>query len=92
MSSSADSSASPDNSPEVICATKEEKDYAISSREAFWKRNAATAPAALAAVQRAALDNGNKTGAIQYFERVVAVDPISPEAVQSQALVDQLKK
>ena len=30
--------------PEVIRATKEEKDYAISSRDAFWKRNAGTAP------------------------------------------------
>ena len=44
------------------------------------------------ALGKAALDHGNKTGAIQYFEKVVAVDPISPEAVQSQALVDQLKK
>ena len=42
--------------PEVIRATKEEKDYAIAARDAFWKRNAATAPQALQAVQRAALD------------------------------------
>jgi len=44
------------------------------------------------ALGKAALDNGNKTGAMQYFEKVVAVDPLSPEALQSQVLVDQLKK
>ncbi|MFO0599299.1 MAG: methylmalonyl-CoA mutase family protein [Myxococcaceae bacterium] len=45
--------------PEVIRATKEEKDYAISSRDAFWKRNAGVSKQALEAVQRAALDGGN---------------------------------
>ncbi|MCY1078321.1 methylmalonyl-CoA mutase family protein [Archangium lansingense] len=45
--------------PEVIRATKEEKDYAISARDAFWKRNEASASQTLAAVKRAALDNGN---------------------------------
>jgi isobutyryl-CoA mutase len=45
--------------PEVIRATGEEKDYAITARDAFWQRNAATAPGALAGVQRAALDGGN---------------------------------
>src|ERR1700761_5088990 len=45
--------------PEVIRATNDEKDYAIAARDAFWKRNAATAPAALAAVRRQALDGGN---------------------------------
>jgi methylmalonyl-CoA mutase len=45
--------------PEVIRATKEEKDYAIEARDAFWKRNALVAPTALDAVKRAALDGGN---------------------------------
>jgi methylmalonyl-CoA mutase len=45
--------------PEVIRATKQEKDYAIDSRNAFWKRNAKEMPAALEAVKRAALDGGN---------------------------------
>ena len=35
--------------PEVIRATKEEKDYAIEARDAFWKRNAKTRPQALEA-------------------------------------------
>ncbi|WP_373372421.1 methylmalonyl-CoA mutase family protein [Polyangium mundeleinium] len=45
--------------PEVIRASKEEKEYAIEARDAFWKRNAAVAPAALEAVKHAALDGGN---------------------------------
>src|SRR6201990_1662977 len=38
--------------PEVIRATGDEKGYAIAARDAFWKRNEAVAPAALAAVRR----------------------------------------
>ncbi len=45
--------------PEVIRATKQEKDYAITARDAFWTRNEATATAALDAIRRAALDGGN---------------------------------
>jgi methylmalonyl-CoA mutase len=45
--------------PEVIRATPVEKDYAIASRDAFWRRNAGTAPQALAAVERSALAGGN---------------------------------
>ncbi len=45
--------------PEVIRANKEEKDYAIDARDAFWKRNANRAPAALDAVRKVALDGGN---------------------------------
>ena len=45
--------------PEVIRATPEEKDYAIASRNAFWARNAATAPKALEAIKRSALSGGN---------------------------------
>jgi methylmalonyl-CoA mutase len=45
--------------PEVIRAATGEKDFAIASRDAFLARNAATAPAALAAVKRVALDGAN---------------------------------
>ena len=45
--------------PEVIRATKDEKDYAIDARDAFWKRNASRSPVALDAVRKVALDGGN---------------------------------
>ncbi len=45
--------------PEVIRATKEEKDYAIEARDAFWARNAKAGPRALDAVKHAALEGGN---------------------------------
>src|SRR3954453_13454712 len=45
--------------PEGIRATTEEKQYSIAARDASWKRNAATAPEALAAVRRTALEGGN---------------------------------
>jgi methylmalonyl-CoA mutase len=45
--------------PQVIRATTDEKDYAIASRDAFLARNAAAAPAALAALKRTALDGAN---------------------------------
>ena len=45
--------------PEVIRATREEKDYAIAARNALWKRNEGASARALAAVQRAALENEN---------------------------------
>ena len=63
--------------PEVIRATKEEKDYAITARDAFWKRNASTAPAALQAVQRAALDNGNVFGALMEACKVCTLGQLS---------------
>ncbi|MFB1483871.1 methylmalonyl-CoA mutase family protein [Corallococcus sp. RDP092CA] len=63
--------------PEVIRATKEEKDYAITSRDAFWKRNAKTAPAALEAVRRAALDNGNVFGALMDACKVCTLGQLS---------------
>ncbi len=44
---------------EVIRATKEEKEYAIASIEAFQRRNAERAPAALAALRETALTHGN---------------------------------
>ncbi|MDP2271196.1 MAG: methylmalonyl-CoA mutase family protein [Archangium sp.] len=63
--------------PEVIRATKEEKDYAITSRDAFWKRNAATAPATLEAIQRAALDNGNVFAALMEACKVCTLGQLS---------------
>ncbi len=63
--------------PEVIRATKEEKDYAISARDAFWKRNEATAPAALQAVQRAALDNANVFAALMEACKVCTLGQLS---------------
>ena len=44
---------------EVIRSTTEEKEYAISSRDAFKQRNAGAAPDALAALQRVAVEHGN---------------------------------
>jgi methylmalonyl-CoA mutase len=45
--------------PEVIRANTVEKEYAIASRDAFWKRNEGRSPAALETMKRAALDGGN---------------------------------
>ncbi len=50
--------------PEVIRATEDEKNYAIDARDAFWKRNAKEAPAALARIKRAALDGENVFAAL----------------------------
>jgi isobutyryl-CoA mutase len=63
--------------PEVIRATTEEKDYAIAARDAFWKRNAATAPRALQAVQRAALDNENVFTALMEACKVCTLGQLS---------------
>jgi len=63
--------------PEVIRATKEEKDYAITSRDAFRKRNEATAPQALEAVRRAALDNGNVFAALMDACKVCTLGQLS---------------
>ena len=63
--------------PEVIRATKEEKDYAITSRDAFWKRNAEVAPKALEAVQRAALDGGNVFAALMEACKVCTLGQLS---------------
>jgi methylmalonyl-CoA mutase len=66
-----------DTPPEVIRATKEEKDYAITSRDAFRKRNEATAPQALEAVRRAALDNGNVFAALMDACKVCTLGQLS---------------
>jgi isobutyryl-CoA mutase len=63
--------------PEVIRATTEEKDYAITARDAFWQRNAQTAPAALHAVKRAALDNANVFAALMEACKVCTLGQLS---------------
>ena len=44
------------------------------------------------ALGKVALNKGDKEGAIKYFEQVITADPSSPEAAQSKAIVEQLKK
>jgi methylmalonyl-CoA mutase len=68
--------------PEVIRATTEEKDYAIASRDAFQERNAATAPAALQAVKRAALDNANVFSALMEACKVCTLGQLSAALYQ----------
>ena len=63
--------------PEVIRATAEEKHYAIDARNDFWKRNAATAPTALAELQRAALDGGNVFAALMEACKVCTLGQLS---------------
>jgi methylmalonyl-CoA mutase len=63
--------------PEVIRATREEKHYAIDARDAFWKRNAATGPAALAAIKREALDGGNVFAALMEACKVCTLGQLS---------------
>jgi methylmalonyl-CoA mutase len=63
--------------PEVIRATREEKLYAIAARDAFWQRNAATAPAALDGVQRAALDGANVFAALMEACKVCTLGQLS---------------
>ncbi len=63
--------------PEVIRAAAKEKDYAIAARDAFWKRNEATAPVALDAVRRAALDGGNVFAALMDACKVCSLGQLS---------------
>jgi len=63
--------------PEVIRATTDEKNYAINARDAFWQRNAQTAPAALHAVKRAALDNANVFAALMEACKVCTLGQLS---------------
>ncbi|AKT41205.1 methylmalonyl-CoA mutase family protein [Chondromyces crocatus] len=63
--------------PEVIRANKEEKDYAIAARDAFWKRNETTGPVALNAVKRAALDGGNVFAALMEACKVCTLGQLS---------------
>ncbi len=68
--------------PEVIRATKEEKDYAIVSRDAFWKRNADAGKKALAEVQRAAISGGNVFAALMEACKVCTLGQISAALYQ----------
>jgi tetratricopeptide (TPR) repeat protein len=38
------------------------------------------------------LNKGDKDGTIKMMEKVIAVDPTSPEATQAKAVIEQLKK
>jgi methylmalonyl-CoA mutase len=62
---------------EVIRATKEEKEYAIHSRDAFQKRNAEAGPAALQALDDAALRNENVFTALMEAGKVCTLGQIS---------------
>ncbi|MCU0685560.1 MAG: methylmalonyl-CoA mutase family protein [Polyangiaceae bacterium] len=63
--------------PEVIRASTEEKTYAIDARNAFWKRNEATAPAALDQIKRAALDGDNVFSALMEACKVCTLGQLS---------------
>jgi methylmalonyl-CoA mutase len=63
--------------PEVIRSTTEEKEYAIASCEAFQARNAEAARAALARLQRTALDHGNTFEALLEVAKVCSLGQMS---------------
>jgi Flp pilus assembly protein TadD len=44
------------------------------------------------ALGKVALNKGDTKGAIDFFNKVIEVDPASPEATQAKAVIDQLKK
>ncbi len=62
---------------EVIRATPEEKEYAISSLKAFQARNADLAPAALQELQRVAVNNGNLFEALMECAKVCSLGQMS---------------
>jgi len=62
---------------EVIRSTPEEREYAIATLAAFHQRNAARSPAALAALQEAALHGGNTFEALIQACRVCSLGQIS---------------
>jgi methylmalonyl-CoA mutase len=63
--------------PEVIRATTDEKDYAIQSRDAFWKRNADIAPLALKRIQHSAIEGGNIFEALMEACKVCTLGQLS---------------
>ncbi len=63
--------------PEVIRSTTEEKDYAIASRDGFWKRNAKVAERALGDVKQAALDGENVFAALMEACKVCTLGQLS---------------
>jgi methylmalonyl-CoA mutase len=72
----------PDGSPtvipnEVIRSTEGEKEYAIASLAAFHDRNAEASAAALAALQRTALEHGNSFVALLEASKVCSLGQIS---------------
>ncbi len=62
---------------EVIRATPEEKEYAISSLKAFQARNADLAPTALQELQRVAVHNGNLFEALMECAKVCSLGQMS---------------
>jgi methylmalonyl-CoA mutase len=61
----------------VIRATPEEKGFAIDTLRAFQRRNAATAPAALASLQQAAVDDANLFESLMEVTKVASLGQIS---------------
>ena len=73
-----DAKGSPTIIPEeVIRSTKEEKEYAIHSRNAFMARNVDAAPDALKALQVAAVENRNLFESLMESSRVCTLGQIS---------------
>jgi methylmalonyl-CoA mutase len=73
-----DEHGSPTITPdEVIRATSEEKDFAITSRDAFQDRNQQACQDALAMLQRAALSGGNTFDALMQATKVCTLGQIS---------------
>jgi methylmalonyl-CoA mutase len=62
---------------EVIRATSEEKEYAITSLLAFQQRNQDVAPAALKALQQTAIENGNLFEALLETAKVCSLGQMS---------------
>ena len=72
----------PDGSPtvipgEVIRSTDEEKEFAITTLEAFQQRNAKEAPQALADLQKAAVEHRNTFEALLEAAKVCSLGQIS---------------
>ncbi|MHC4956491.1 MAG: methylmalonyl-CoA mutase family protein [Planctomycetota bacterium] len=73
-----DSEGSPTIIPdEVIRSTDEEKEYAVRAREAFQARNDDAAPAALAALQKTAVENGNLFDTLMEAAKVCSLGQIT---------------
>jgi len=62
---------------EVIRSTPEEKDYAITNRDAFQQRNQDLAPQALKELQRVSVENGNLFAALMQAGKVCTLGQIS---------------
>ena len=62
---------------EVIRSTTEEKEYAISSRDAFMARNAEASPRALAELERTAVEHGNTFTSLMEATKVCTLGQIS---------------